>query len=84
MLRGIAVDPIAAALLASARLFSSALDLMRFRPEVSFVLLVSSAETMANAVLEEWEPTAAEKTESRRAFLSAIPPVIEFGPNESS
>jgi hypothetical protein len=46
----------AESIVASARLYALALELVREQPELAYQLLISSVETIANAVLRDFEP----------------------------
>ena len=50
--------------IAAAKLFASAIEVMRVRPEVAYVLLVSSIETMASVTLRGWEPSMEVKRQT--------------------
>jgi len=49
------------AILASARLYALALELIREQPDLSYQLLISAVETLANGTLRSFQPTDEEK-----------------------
>ena len=56
----------AESIVASARLYASAFELIRDRPEMAYQLLISAVETIANEVLRNFQPDDVEKVEYQR------------------
>jgi hypothetical protein len=54
-------------IVAACRLYSLALQLIHERPDISYQLLISSVETMANAALEKFQPDDDAKVEHKKA-----------------
>ena len=57
LLLGLPALPHAESLVASCRLYAAALELIHERPDISYQLLISSVETIANAALRTFQPT---------------------------
>src|SRR5690606_538026 len=55
----------ASAIVRSARLYASAMERIGSQLETSYQLFISAAETLAGAVLEDWEPEIEAKIASR-------------------
>lgn len=69
-LRRLAAAPVVGeAFIAAVRLFASAIEVMRTRPDVAYVLLVSSVEAMALVTLDRWQPPAAVRRQTREPML---------------
>jgi hypothetical protein len=63
----------AESIVASCRLYALALELIHRLPEISYQLLISSVETIANSALGGFQPSDADKVEhKRRVYDSAI------------
>jgi hypothetical protein len=58
----------ASAILEAARAYSSAFQLMLDRPELAYQLLISSVETLANAVFRDYCPTQQEMIDHKRGI----------------
>jgi len=61
---------VASAVVRAARLYASAMERIESQPEICYQLFISAAETMAGAVLQDWEPDTARKIESKGALVS--------------
>ncbi len=61
MLLGLPGTEHADTMLASARLYALALELIREQPDLSYQLLISAVETLANGTLRSFQPTDEEK-----------------------
>jgi hypothetical protein len=62
----------AKSIVASARLYALALELIREQPDIAYQLLVSSAETIANETLQDFQPDDEAKVEhQQRVFKLA-------------
>jgi len=51
------------------RLYATALDLLMERPQVAYVLLVSTIETLADGYMKKWLPTEDERVEPYRGLM---------------
>jgi hypothetical protein len=49
----------------AARLYRTALETIELRPDIAYLLLVSTVETLANVAYEDYEPSEPEKLEAR-------------------
>ena len=56
-------------LLNAAKLYKTAMELIETRPDISYQLLISTAESLANVALAGYAPNEAEMIESKRALL---------------
>jgi hypothetical protein len=61
---------VASAVVRAARLYASAMERIESQPELCYQLFISAAETMAGAVLEDWEPDRDGKLASKGALVS--------------
>jgi hypothetical protein len=61
---------VASAVIRAARLYASAMERIESQPDICYQLLISAAETMAGAVLEDWEPDKGGKIASKGALVS--------------
>ena len=68
-------------LVASARAYSRALELIRNHPDAAYQLLVSAVETIANRVLKKWQPDDEAKVEHQRTVFKLA---AEFGLGEQA
>lgn len=59
--------PQAGAVLAAARQYSEAMQLIEDRPDIAYVLLVSAVETAAAEALSSWTPTMEDMRETKRS-----------------
>ncbi len=66
----------AQSLVASARLYALALELIHERPDISYQLLISSVETIADAALSSFQPPVDAKVEHQKAVFDLA---ISFG-----
>jgi len=66
MLIGLPDASYAESIVASARLYALALELIREQPELSYQLLISAVETIANEALSALQPDDDEKVEFKR------------------
>jgi len=57
----------AQSLVASCRLYALAMEMIHERPDISYPFLISSVETIANAVLRDFEPSDEAKVEHQRS-----------------
>jgi hypothetical protein len=60
----------AAAVVRAARLYASAMERVESQPEMCYQLFISAAETMAGAVLADWEPDREGQVASKAALVS--------------
>ncbi len=60
----------ASAVIRSARLYASAMERIEAQPDICYQLFISAAETMADAVLEEWEPDNNVKIASKSGLVT--------------
>ena len=58
--------PTAPALLACARLYAEAMQILEDRPEVAYQLFIAAAETLASVAAKNFQPTDAEKADTKR------------------
>jgi len=56
-------------IVASARLYAKALELIRQEPDIAYQLLISAVETLANAALQTFQANDDEKVEHQRAVF---------------
>lgn len=61
---------VASAVVRAARLYASAMERIESQPETCYQLFISAVETMAGAVLEDWEPDTAGKIASKGGLVS--------------
>ena len=61
---------VAPAVVRAARLYALAMNLIESQPDISYQLFVAVAETMAGAVLENWEPDDEDKIASKSNIVS--------------
>ena len=59
-------------IVASARLYALALELIREQPDIAYQLLISAVETMANEALGDFQPSDDEKVEHHRAVYDLV------------
>jgi hypothetical protein len=59
----------AESIVASARLYALALELLFDQPEIAYQMLISAVETMANAALKKYQPSEAEKLEHKKSVF---------------
>lgn len=69
LLLGLPSTPHAESLVASCRLYALALELIHERPDISYQLLISSVETIANAELRDFRPTDDEKVDHQKKLF---------------
>lgn len=69
----------AGSIVLSARLYTLALELIEQRPEISYQLLISSIETIANDVLRSFTPNITDMVETKRAVVELA---LKFGLSE--
>jgi len=62
----------AESIVASARLYALALELIREQPDLSYQLLISAVETIANEVLRSFHPGDDEKVEHHRVVFDLV------------
>jgi hypothetical protein len=67
LLLGLPAIQHARSLVAACRLYALALELIHDRPDISYQLLVASVETIANGVLQPFQPSDEAKLEHQRA-----------------
>jgi hypothetical protein len=60
----------AKSIVASARLYALALELLREQPDIAYQLLVSSAETMANETLQDFQPNDDAKVKHQQRVFN--------------
>jgi len=61
---------VASAIVRAARLYASAMERIESEPDICYQLLISAIETMAGAVLENWEPDKDGKIASKGGLVS--------------
>lgn len=66
LLTGLPTAPYAESIVAAARLYSLALELIREQADLSYQLLISAVETIANEALSAFQPDENEKLAQRR------------------
>jgi hypothetical protein len=66
MLTGLPKSPYAESIVASARLYALALEMIREQPDLSYQLLISAVETIANEALSGFQPDDDEKVRHKR------------------
>jgi hypothetical protein len=71
----------AESIVGSARLYALALELIREKPDIAYQLLISAVETIANKVLERFQPQDDAKVEQQRAVFKLA---LEFGLGEEA
>ena len=59
-------------IVASARLYALALQMIREQPDLSYQLLISAVETIANEALRTFQPDDNEKVEHQRTVLDLV------------
>ena len=64
----------------ASRPYRTALEFIEARPDISYALLVSCAETLANAAFMDFDPTDAEKV---KAKLAVFKEAVKYGLDES-
>jgi hypothetical protein len=62
----------AESIVASARLYALALELIRDQPDISYQLLISAVETLANEALNSFQPDDDEKVEHQRTVFNLM------------
>jgi hypothetical protein len=67
LLLGLPMCEYAESIVASCRLYALALELIHDRPDMSYPLLISSVETIANGALRAFQPTDDEKVAHQKA-----------------
>jgi hypothetical protein len=70
-LQALAHDPSGDVFVAAARAFATAIELQDRRPEVAYLLLVSSVEALASVAYDGWAPTLDEIKEARGPLVKA-------------
>ncbi|MBN2022980.1 MAG: hypothetical protein JW809_09310 [Pirellulales bacterium] len=65
MLLSLPKSPIARAVLRAARLYALAMELIESQVEICYQLFISAVETMAGAVLKDWEPDPQSKISAK-------------------
>ena len=60
----------AESIVASARLYALALELIREQPDIAYQLFISSVETIANAALRDFQPNDDIKVDHRRSVFN--------------
>ncbi len=69
----------AALLLNAARLYKTAMELIETRPDISYQLLISTVESLANAALKDYQPSESEMVEAKKSVFQRA---REFGLEE--
>jgi hypothetical protein len=64
-----AANKSAEVLLNAAKLYKTAMELIESRPDISYQLLISTAESLSNVALADYKPDEAEMIESKRGLL---------------
>jgi hypothetical protein len=67
-LRTFAASLSADALLNAAKLYKTAMELIESRPDISYQLLISTAESLANVALPEYQPDEEERIASKKSL----------------
>jgi hypothetical protein len=63
---------VASAIVRAARLYATAMERIESQPEACYQLFISAVETMAGAVLEDWEPDSVGKIASKGGLVSYV------------
>ena len=79
LLQGLPRLPHAKSLVASARMYSLALKLIREQPDIAYQLLISSVETIATEALRDFQPEDAAKVKHQQAVFNLA---VELGLGE--
>jgi hypothetical protein len=72
LLTGLPSTQYAESIVASARLYALALELIREQPDLSYQLLISAVETIANEALRSFQPDDDEKVEHQRIVFDLV------------
>jgi hypothetical protein len=72
LLTGLPRAQYAESIVASARLYALALELIREQPDLSYQLLISAVETIANEALRSFQPDDDEKVQHQRVVFDLV------------
>jgi hypothetical protein len=71
-LGALANDPHGDVFVEAARIFATALEFQDLRPEVAYLLLVSSVESLARIAYDQWTPTLDDMRRSREPLVAEL------------
>ena len=72
VLTALASNKNAEVLLNAARLYKTGMELIESRPDISYQLLISTAESLSNVALADYRPDEAEIIESKRRLVEYV------------
>jgi hypothetical protein len=81
MLVGLPHNEHSGSIVGACRLYALGMELLHDRPDIAYPTLISSVETLANAVLNDFQPDEAAKVQHKRAVYDSA---VAFGLSEEN